>query len=933
MRDLLRSARGFLVVTLLAVLLPAANAQNPCVTFDALVTGTQYVQGDSFTSDGYPIDVVQFFYSDNTPATGGTATVSNTTDAGGSGKEMFVSNVNLDIDFGGTVDGVTALFADAGGNNNLRVNGALANVDDMGTLNGTMLGGVQVAVSVTPGNPDVGTLTLTGPVAQFAIGGQEFSLDDICPGPIIPPPPTRDCITFESVPAAASYVVGDTFTSEGASIDVVQFFWTGGGPATGGNATVSTANEAGGSGQEMSLNNVSLEFNPPAPVDGMSALFANLGGNTNLRVNGDLANVGDLVSLDGTFLGGVLVEVNMTSATAGELLLRGTVHSFSIGGQEFFLDEVCRGEFVAPPGSQPCVNFDDLRVGTSYALGDSFVSGLVPIDVVTFFFSNGQASASGSATVSNSTQAGGSGLEMFVSNVSLEFDFGGPVDGVTALFADQGGNTNLRVNGELANVSDLSMLDGISLGGVLVSVKMNTAEQGELMLRGPVADFAIGGQEFSLDEVCPGRRIPLPQPGNCVTFNDLNVNTQYNVGDSFASDGVPIDVESFTTLAGGTTSGNATVVSANNAGGSGFEMVNNNVILDFDFGGTVNGVSALFADQGGSVNLRVNGDLAVAADLADLHNTAVGGVLVNVTMMTATQGKLVLLGPVNGFAIGGQEFSLDDVCAGSLIEPPEPDDCVTFDDLNPGTQYTVGNSFVSDGQLVEVEPFFFSDGTSTNSGSATVVGTNQAGGSGQEMSVSNVNLSFTLSQGRDGLSALFADFGGNVNLRVNGVLANEADLQDLNGTSVGGVLVFVNMTTANQGKIILQGIITDFAIGGQEFFLDTVCLGDPVEAPVPGQPNVRPALGVQVTDLPIHAEAFLYIWESDGDDQKTTVGPTKNFNSIFFEGTNGATFDEGERWTVTVVPLNGNGEPGDPAVGIYLIGPSGTITFEGWSFK
>jgi hypothetical protein len=87
------------------------------------------------------------------------------------------------------------------------------------------------------------------------------------------------------------------------------------------------------------------------------------------------------------------------------------------------------------------------------------------------------------------------------------------------------------------------------------------------------------------------------------------------------------------------------------------------------------------------------------------------------------------------------------------------------------------------------------------------------------------------------LTLCFGEYGGNVNLTINGNLRNVADLQELDGTSVGGVHVEVTDLGASRGLLALTGPIQGVAIGGQELWIDHVCtapcLGIPA-LPCPG---------------------------------------------------------------------------------------------------
>ncbi len=156
------------------------------------------------------------------------------------------------------------------------------------------------------------------------------------------------CLSFSDLTPGATYNVGDTITTSGTDIAVEQFQWGGGTWTSSGSAKVDTRNYSHGSGNDMNAGNVNLRFLFDYPVDKITLQFGDLGGNNNIKVNGDFQNVpmnARLVSLNGTMLGGVQVTVNAAQQGAnwyGQMTLDGNINNFSIGGQELWIDDVCR---------------------------------------------------------------------------------------------------------------------------------------------------------------------------------------------------------------------------------------------------------------------------------------------------------------------------------------------------------------------------------------------------------------------------------------------------------------------------------------------------------------------------------------------------------------------------------------------------------------
>lgn len=148
-----------------------------------------------------------------------------------------------------------------------------------------------------------------------------------------------------------------------------------------------------------------------------------------------------------------------------------------------------------------------------------------------------------------------------------------------------------------------------------------------------------------------------------------------------------------------------------------------------------------------------------------------------------------------------------------------------FEDLILGTEYKVGDIFTTRGTPVTVKPFQYSGGGWTADGYTKVVNLGLAGGSDNEMNANNVNLDFGIPVSVSGCSLLFGEYGGNINVEINGDFRNVPDFSDLNGLTIGGVQVTVVDLGSSKGSLKLVGTINQFAIGGQELWLDDVQYG------------------------------------------------------------------------------------------------------------
>jgi plastocyanin len=158
--------------------------------------------------------------------------------------------------------------------------------------------------------------------------------------------------------------------------------------------------------------------------------------------------------------------------------------------------------------------------------------------------------------------------------------------------------------------------------------------------------------------------------------------------------------------------------------------------------------------------------------------------------------------------------------------PPPAARCFGFEDLPFGAEWQVGDGLYIAHFAFGVEKLIAADGSEINDGHVKVTNGLQAGGSGKELQVNNVNLaaSFPVTLPIAGLKLRFGEYGGNLNVTVNGDFRNVANFSDLYGSAIGGVNV--NGTGGNgndHGALELTGAITSFAIGGQELFLDDLC--------------------------------------------------------------------------------------------------------------
>ncbi len=169
------------------------------------------------------------------------------------------------------------------------------------------------------------------------------------------PPSAVVCVDFEPpltlgtqygtpIPNTPGQVV---FTTNGIPVSAYDFNFTNG-SGTFNLAKIDKAPVAFGSGQSIRTNNINLEFVTSGlgfQTSQVTFEFLDLGGFENLSVNGspNPIFVGELSAAPSP-LGGAGVTVSTTPVTGGKkgtVTLKGIVDRLRVGGQEFWIDNVC----------------------------------------------------------------------------------------------------------------------------------------------------------------------------------------------------------------------------------------------------------------------------------------------------------------------------------------------------------------------------------------------------------------------------------------------------------------------------------------------------------------------------------------------------------------------------------------------------------------
>jgi hypothetical protein len=150
---------------------------------------------------------------------------------------------------------------------------------------------------------------------------------------------------------------------------------------------------------------------------------------------------------------------------------------------------------------------------------------------------------------------------------------------------------------------------------------------------------------------------------------------------------------------------------------------------------------------------------------------------------------------------------------------------IDFEALVLATTYNVTNFFFEDGAKMTVAPFQWSNLITTTAGYARVDNTNLAGHTGKDMRLNNVRLDFDFPINATKVIFYYGEYGGNVNLMINGNLKNSGNLMDFDGSTINGVDVYVveiPVSGGVQGIVLLKGPIINLEVGGQEFNIDHV---------------------------------------------------------------------------------------------------------------
>ena len=421
---------------------------------------------------------------------------------------------------------------------------------------------------------------------------------------------------FEGHEPETSYQTGETFqvtedNGQSTTVTVTPFI-SDNGDEFGGNVMFDGGGRAGGSGHDIGLFSANLSFQFNQPINDASLLFGEYGGSSNLSINGEFVFANRLADLHDTVVGGVTVSVQYFDASRGMLQLNGAIETLAIGGQEMWIDRLCR----------QMEDIQDLPPATHVV---SLASG-VRVDDVNF---------------GNQRRGEIHGRKWHDLNGNSEPDDGEYLAGWT-IYLDLNGNGRLDAGEPSAVTDDEGRYS-------FTNLEDGTYTVGEVLQSG-------------WEQTYPSTDQPSK---DLFQFQDVDSSATYSFGaqfNTFADAGAVarITVGAFVQSGGNTTTDGT--VSALELGAPVNQALSiSNATAEFQFSETLTELVLVYSDSGGNVNLRVNGDLQNVGSLASLDGTLVGGTLVRVNQVTDNVGILTVSGEIASFAIGGQEFWIDNL--------------------------------------------------------------------------------------------------------------------------------------------------------------------------------------------------------------------------------------------------------------------------------
>jgi hypothetical protein len=151
--------------------------------------------------------------------------------------------------------------------------------------------------------------------------------------------------------------------------------------------------------------------------------------------------------------------------------------------------------------------------------------------------------------------------------------------------------------------------------------------------------------------------------------------------------------------------------------------------------------------------------------------------------------------------------------------------CYSAESVPDGMSYHVRNGITAPNHSIKFVSFTSLDGQSLE-GTAKVTSRNVNGASVKGVELTRIAVRHESESTPTSVVIRYADFGGGVNLRINGVAAVAAHFGELDGRQLGGATVSVQQGQpgpARVGVLRLTGALASFSVGGAGLLLEQAC--------------------------------------------------------------------------------------------------------------
>ncbi|MFH1843251.1 MAG: FlgD immunoglobulin-like domain containing protein [bacterium] len=421
---------------------------------------------------------------------------------------------------------------------NLDVNGIQIEVVWFSALNGMNVApGVscQVTSSVPFPYSETGTVTLIGDIETVQVGGRELQIDNLHYRSTGSGHGCADCdyeVTHETLTVGDAWgaphgdMPGDlAFVEDGIPVRLQRFHDGGGGDFN--ECIIEWTASGFGVDNFMHFDRIDVSYEIHAlglPVQAVLFLFADMYDSVdNMQVNGGPMHIGDIESFPTNIAPGITyLTLDVVPIVGGGVtgigLLLGNVQRLVLGGELFYVDEVCVYTDEIGSGEQ-CdhfIQFEDEPLGTGYGVlhGDNpgdhiFTEDAIPVSVDRY--TDGSSFTFDNCTISNADPGAGAtdGQAMGLYGISNVFDFSGlsaAVDTVIFEYVDYAGIENLGVGGPSVYYGQMADFAPDLIPGVTIEVDswpLPTGESaGRVTMTGNIPQLRVGGQQLLIDNIC-----------------------------------------------------------------------------------------------------------------------------------------------------------------------------------------------------------------------------------------------------------------------------------------------------------------------------------------------------------------------------------------------------------------------------------------------